>query len=142
MSEDRKLGQVGSEATGDPFEQALRRAMRREEVRPELTAKLLAIAATDGTRPEPRRAVVHEMKQPGAGRVLSFPRRHTWAGGALAAALLLAVGLGVGGAVHVHEQHERAAVATRKFEQASAIEQQVLEHTRQQLREQGVELGQ
>ena len=116
--------------TEDTFEAALRQALRREEAPQELTARLLAIAGEAPAQRAPR------------GRVLAFPRRHAWASGAMAAALLAAVGMGVGGAVHVQEQHQRAAVATRNFEQATAIEQQALARTREQLREQGVELGQ
>ena len=142
MSEHEFQRGVQPSEPEDAFERALRHAMRREEVRHELTAKLLAIAGEVEAERQARGGGVRLVKTSTGGRVLAFPRRHAWAGGAVAAALLVAAGLGVGGAVHVHQRHERAAIATRNFEQATAIEQQVLARTRQQLREQGVELGQ
>lgn len=136
-------------AQPDAFEQALHRALqRREPVPPDLTERLLAIA--DEARPKPLRAAESlATPQPLATpRPLTSPRRHvlswphlpSWAAAALAATLVLLVSLLGVSVAHVQQQHARARQATRNFELASRIEQQTLAHTRQQLREAGIQL--
>jgi uncharacterized membrane protein len=67
----------------------------------------------------------------------SFAPVRAWfapAGFALAAMLLFGV--------VAHERHEREAVATQQFEQATRITDQALQHTREQLAKAGVSLEQ
>jgi hypothetical protein len=120
------------------FEESLSRAMRRVEVRAETTAKFLALAE------EAERKRVHAgggfrlIKFSNGGRVFAMPRPRAWMGGAIAA--VLAMGIFVG--AHVHEQHERRAVAQQQFETAQRITDQTLERTREQLERQGIDLDQ
>jgi hypothetical protein len=77
---------------------------------------------------------------PGGARLLQVvPRTRLWALPALAALLL--VGAWAGERVHLRRQREQAALAERKFEVAVGITDRTLEHTREQLRRAGVQLG-
>ena len=135
------------------FERALGRAMRRVGVRPETTAKFLALAEE-----AERNQVVHPSEQrtfagdPGhaggglrllklwnGGRVLAMPRMpqaKAWMGGAIAA--VLAMGCFAG--AHMHTEHERKVQAQQQFETAERITDQALAHTREQLQAQGIYL--
>jgi hypothetical protein len=79
-----------------------------------------------------------EANERSAARILAMPRRwsvpQAWAAGAIAAALLVGVGLQT-----VH-RHQEKSVATRQFDVATQIEQQALEHTREQLSRNGISL--
>jgi hypothetical protein len=112
------------------FEQSLRRAMQRVEVRAETTEKLLALA----DHAEHRRLQ--------AGRVLAMPLRSTlvrsWVGGAIAAVLALGCFAGA----RIHTEHERRLQADQQFEAAERITDQTLERTRQQLEQRGIQLDQ
>ena len=114
------------------FEQALERAMRQVEVRPETTAKLLALADEADQKRVPA----------AAGRVMAMPRPRAWSrswmGGAIAA--VLAMGCFVG--AHIHEQHERRVEAQHQFETAERITDETLARTRAELARQGIELEQ
>jgi hypothetical protein len=103
-----------SEFEEKAFEAQLQRAMQRVDAPPELMAFLQKAAA-----------VKREQQLPCG-----------LAGSLVAAALVLGVSVD---ALHVHRQHERTE-ATRQFELAQQIEQQALSHTREQLREAGVDL--
>lgn len=84
--------------------------------------------------------VMERAEQPRA-KVLTMPRRvQAWAGGAIAAALLL-------GAFGVREQHERreraeeAAYAQQQYELAIQITGETLANVRAQMRQAGVPAG-
>ena len=77
---------------------------------------------------------------PVRAKVLWMPRRvRLWAGGAIAAALLA----GVFFAEEAHQRHQReeAALAQQQFELAMRITDRTLEHTRQQLWNTGIRIG-
>jgi hypothetical protein len=119
-----------SEFEEKAFEAQLQRAMQRVDAPPELMAFLQKAAAVKREQQLPWLARQHRWAfvTPAAWRGL--------AGSLVAAALVLGVSVD---ALHVHRQHERTE-ATRQFELAQQIEQQALSHTREQLREAGVDL--
>ena len=108
----------------DQFEQQLIRAMRHAEPAPGFADAIMRRAASDARPP---------------ARVLNMPTRwrtlQTWAAGAVAAALLV----GVGVQQHLHHRQERNE-ATRQFEMATQIEQQALDRTRDKLSRSGISL--
>ena len=123
------------------FEQALSRAMQRVEVRAETSAKFLALAE------EAERKRVHAgggfrlIKLSNGGRVFAmprFPQARAWMGGAIAAVLAMGILAGT----HIHEQHERRAVAQEQFETAERITDQTLARTRAELEQRGINLEQ
>lgn len=120
------------------FEQALKRAMKRVEVRAETAAKFLALAE------EAERKRVHAgggfrlIKFSSGGRVFAMPRPRAWMGGAIAAVLALGVFVGA----HVHEQHERRVEAQKQFETAERITDETLARTRAELEQRGINLDQ
>jgi len=123
------------------FEQALSRAMQRVEVRAETSAKFLALAE------EAERKRVHAgggfrlIKLSNGGRVFAmprFPQARAWMGGAIAAVLAMGIFAGT----HIHEQHERRAVAQEQFETAERITDQTLARTRAELEQRGINLEQ
>jgi len=140
--EERDQRTETSEDLIDPrmkeFEQALARAMKRVEVRAETTAKFLALAE------EAERKRVHAgggfrlIKLSNGGRVFAMPRPRAWMGGAIAA--VLALGCFVG--AHIHEQHERKAIAEQQFETAERITDETLARTRAELEQRGINLDQ
>jgi hypothetical protein len=79
-------------------------------------------------------------KRTGGGRLLVMPMRQwrAWAAGAVAAVLVLGALEGS----RVHQQQERRVEAQRQFETAERITDQTLQHTREQLRQQGILLDQ
>lgn len=107
------------------FEQQLMRAMKRTEAPASLADTVLARAQANEQPP----ARVLEMKS-------RWKLPQTWAVGAIAAALLVALG------IPSYRQHEERVEATRQFEVATQIEQQALERTRQQLSRAGISLDQ
>ena len=120
------------------FEAALSRAMRRVEVRAELSAKLLVLADEAEEKRVAAGGGWRLLKLSNGGRVLAFPRQRAWMGGAIAAVLALGVFVGQ----QAHERHERRVEAQRQFETAERITDQTLEHAREQLRQAGITLGQ
>ena len=120
------------------FEAALSRAMRRVEVRAELSAKLLALASEAEEKRVSKGGGWRLLKLSNGGRVLAFPRQRAWMGGAIAAVLAMGVFVGQ----QAHERHERRVAAQRQFETAERITDQTLEHAREQLRQAGISLGQ
>lgn len=74
-----------------------------------------------------------------AKAVTMTPRPGRWAGGAIAATLL--VGLFAAERTHIRRQREQAELAQRQFEVAIRITDETLEQTRQQLQRAGIELG-
>ena len=120
------------------FEAALSRAMKRVEVRAELSAKLLVLADEAEEKRVAAGGGMRLLKLSNGGRVLAFPRQRAWMGGAIAA--VLAIGVFVG--QQAHERHERRVEAQRQFETAERITDQTLERTREQLRQAGITLGQ
>jgi type VI protein secretion system component VasF len=75
-------------------------------------------------------------------RAKIFAMRHRlppWTSGAIAAALLLGVFLGV--QTHLRHQREQAQIAQQQFEDGIRITDEVLEHTRQQLQRGGIFVG-
>ena len=121
------------------FERALGRAMQRVEVRAETAAKLLALAEEAERKRLDAGGGLRPIRLLNGGRVLAMPRipqARAWTGAAIAA--VLAMGCFVG--AHLHTEHERRAQAERQFETAERITDQTLEHTREQLRAQGIEL--
>lgn len=127
-----------AEAADAEFEAALARAMRRVEVRAELSAKFLALAEEAEQKRVAAGGGLRVLKLSNGGRVLAMPSMRGWMGGAIAA--VLALGIFVGG--RAHEQHERRVQAEREFQTAERITDQTLEHTREQLERVGVSLGQ
>ncbi len=105
------------------FEQEFTRVMRPAEPPANFTNAVLERAMNDARPP---------------ARVLSMQSRwratQTWAAGAVAAALLVGVGL-----QQFHHRQERAK-ATREFEVAAQIEQQALDKTRERLSRSGISL--
>jgi hypothetical protein len=72
------------------------------------------------------------------GKLLLMPSRlRAWGSGAIAAALVAGILMGE----QAHVRHERAAEAQRQFEAGMQITDAALEHTRQQLRRAGVQVG-
>ena len=140
--EERDQRTETSEDLIDPrmkeFEQALARAMKRVEVRAETTAKFLVLAE------EAERKRVHAgggfrlIKLSNGGRVFAMPRPRAWMGGAIAA--VLALGCFVG--AHIHERHERKAIAEQQFETAERITDETLARTRAELEQRGINLDQ
>ena len=122
--------------TPDEFEQALARALRRVEVRAEMSAKFLAIA--DQARQEHEQTGRMWITPKSGGKLLFFPRPRAWMGGALAA--MLAIGVFAG--QQIRERHERQQVADQQFATATRIESMALERTRQQLASKGISLEQ
>ncbi len=122
------------------FEQALARSMRRVEVRPETTAKLLAVAEDAERQHVHAGGGLRLLKLSNGGRVFAMPQprawTRTWMGGAIAA--VLAMGCFVG--AHVHEQHERRVEAQKQFDTAERITDQALARTREELAQQGIYL--
>ncbi|HXS12789.1 MAG TPA: hypothetical protein VN734_08805 [Acidobacteriaceae bacterium] len=123
------------------FEQALSRAMQRVEVRAETSAKFLALAE----EAERKRAHTGDgfrlIKLSNGGRVFAmprFPQARAWMGGAIAAVLAMGIFAGT----HIHEQHERRAVAQEQFETAERITDQTLARTRAELEQRGINLEQ
>lgn len=113
----------GPEQIQDSFEQQLTRAMRRVEPPAHLAGTVMQRAAGE-IRPPARVVAV-----PSRWRTLQM-----WAAGAVAAMVIAGAGV-----QHVHRRRERAE-ATRQFEVATQIEQQALEHTREQIERAGVSL--
>lgn len=120
------------------FEAALARAMKRVEPRPELTQKLLALADEAHWKQRASGRGLKVLRRSSSGRILIFPQQRAWLGGAIAAVLALGVFIGS----HSYQQHEKRVEAQRQFETAERITDQTLEHTREQLREAGITLGQ
>jgi len=113
----------GPDKDEDQFELELTRAMRRVEPTAGFADAVMRRAASDARPP---------------ARVLSMPTRwrtlQVWAAGAVAATLLVSVGV-----ERVHHHRERAE-ATRQFEVATQIEQQALNRTREKLSRSGISL--
>lgn len=107
------------------FEQDLRQAMRGLDPPEGFAERVLARAeASEATR----------------ARVLTMPRRRPlWAGGAVAAAML--VGAFVGQQTHLRHERERAELAQRQFEAGMRITDETLDHVREQLQQAGVSVG-
>ncbi len=117
------------------FERALQRALRPVNP-PETLARFLAIAAEAEEQRQRRGRWWLWWKPASGGRVLVLPRASApWMGGALAAAVVLAVVVGQ----QVHVRHERAR-ATAEFETATRITEQTMQQTREQLMRAGVPL--
>jgi hypothetical protein len=113
------------EETRMKFEQELKQAMRAVDP-PEGFAERVLVRA--------------KAKEQSRARVLTMPRRlRAWAGGAIAAAVL--VGAFTGEEVHLRRQREQAELAQRQFETAMRITDRTLEHVRQQLQQAGVTVG-
>lgn len=109
----------------DQFEQKLADAMRHVKAPEGFAARALARV---------------EVPKPSRGKVLPMaPHMRLWASGALAAALLLCVVATE--EVHRREQREQAAMAQQQFQEALRITDRALDHTRQQLQQAGVQLG-
>jgi hypothetical protein len=111
----------------DAFELQVMQALRRVDAPEGFAARVMERAATP--------AVLSKMvvMRPRFARM----RVQTWAGGAIAAMLVL----GVFGTEQVHVRHERtvrAALAQQQFETATRITDRALEHTREQLARAGV----
>lgn len=120
------------------FEAALSRAMKRVEVRGELSQKLLTLADEAHQKRHAAGGGLKLLKISNGGRLLMFPQQRAWVGGAIAAVLALGVFIGT----HSYQEHERRVEAQRQFATAERITDQALEHTREQLREAGITLGQ
>jgi hypothetical protein len=143
MSESEEMRGEQREVSGrdvamDEFEQALTRAMRRVEVRPEMTARLLAIATQ---APEHQRRARRLWFMPArsaagktGGKVLVLPHPRAWMGGVLAAMLVLGVFAGE----QAHARHERAEAAQQQFETSVRITDRALDQAREQLARAGV----
>jgi hypothetical protein len=107
------------------FEEELTQALRLVDAPEGFAGRVLAAAAETA----PQRA-----------RVLAMPARvRVWAGGAIAAALL--VGVFVQREVRAHERREQAALAQQQFEAALRITGDTLDDVRRQLQQAGVTLG-
>jgi hypothetical protein len=131
----------GEEARDAEFEAALSRAMRRVEVRAELSAKFLTLAAEAEQKRVEAGGGARLLKLSNLGRVLAFPQQRAWLGGVgVGLAAVLALGVFVGS--RAYERHEQRVQAQRQFETAERITDQTLEHTREQLRQAGIVLGQ
>jgi hypothetical protein len=123
----------------DEFEQSLRRAMRRVDVRAETTRKFLAIAAeAEAARIKSGRWTTW-FRPASGGRVLAMPRVPAWGMAALAAMVVL----GVFGGEQVHRQTEqrKAADAQRQFDAGVRITDHALDQTRAQLEKAGFRIG-
>lgn len=109
----------------EEFEQKLADAMRRVDAPERFADRAYArIQAAEPTR----------------GKVLPMtPRMRLWASGALAAALLL--GVVATEEVHRRQQREQAEMAQQQFQEALRITDRALDHTRQQLQQAGLQLG-
>lgn len=84
--------------------------------------------------------VMERIKAPAKAKVLMMSSRlRMWAGGAIAAALL--VGAFVGDQAHERHQREKVEVAQKQFEAGMQITDRALEHARQQLERAGVRVG-
>jgi hypothetical protein len=104
----------------------------------ELTLALRAVDPPEGFA-QRTMARAHAVA-PFRAKVLWMPLRvRSWAGGAIAAALLA----GVFFAEETHQRHQReqAALAQQQFELAMRITDRTLEHTRQQLWNAGIRIG-
>ena len=104
------------------FERKLTEALRPVDAPANLAARILAHA---------------ELQKRAA--LFTWPRPHLWATGALAAALLAGVFLGE--RQHARHEREQAALAQRQFDLAMQITGRTLEHTRQQLQDAGIQIG-
>lgn len=120
------------------FEAALSRAMKRVETRAELSQRLLTLADEAHRKHHAGGGGLKLLKLSNNGRILTFPQQRAWMGGAIAAVLALGVFIGT----HSYQEHERRVEAQRQFATAERITDQALEHTREQLREAGITLGQ
>jgi hypothetical protein len=112
------------------FEKKLTEAMRRVDAPWTLAESVMVAVKAE----EQRKTRVFP-------KAWSFAPVRAWfapAGFALAALLLVGVVTGE----RMHQRHEREAVATQEFEQATRITDQALEHTREQLAKAGVSLEQ
>ena len=73
---------------------------------------------------------------PRRGKLLAFPARRVWMGGAVAAALLAGTFVTQGVREH-REQMQRQVSANQQFETAARITDQALAHTRDELQRRG-----
>jgi len=115
---------------------------RREDALAKFERELtLAMRAVDPPEGFAERTMARAVApSPVRAKVLWMPRRvRLWAGGAIAAALLA----GVFFAEEAHQRHQReeAALAQQQFELAMRITDRTLEHTRQQLWNTGIRIG-
>jgi len=120
----------------DLFERALQKALRPVSP-PETLAKFLAIAAEaqEQQRRTGRRWFRPRGRSGSLGLLFVTPWPRVWAGGTMAAALLLC-GL-VGEQAYQRHQH---AVADQEFETSLRITNEALERTRAQLLQAGIRL--
>jgi hypothetical protein len=77
--------------------------------------------------------------KPAPAKVVTMAPRRVWAGGAIAAVLM--VGAFAGEQTHLRHERERAEQAQRQFDTAMRITDQTLEHVREQLQQAGVTVG-
>ncbi len=143
MTEPEDLNDVpeaveGGGKSGDAaFEAGLRRAMRRVEVRADLTGRLFALAAQAEQQRVAAGGGPRVVRLASGARVLAMPRRTAaWISSAIAAALVAGIFVGQ----HEYVRHEKRVIAERQFETATRITNQALEQTRQQLQQQGIDL--
>ena len=109
-----------------------------DEFERELTLALRGVDPPDGFAE--RTMARAKVPAPAVGKLLALPMRiRLWAGGAVAAALL--VGAIAGEEVHLRRQRERAELAQRQFEAAMRITDETLDNVRQQLQQAGVRIG-
>jgi len=118
------------------FEQALTRALRRVEVKAELTQRFLAVAAEAEMKRVAAGGGPRLVQLSTGGRVLVLPKPKMWMGGAIAAVLVL--GLFAGERVHQHRERERV---NQQFEQAMRVTDHALDKTEEQLERAGLKLG-
>lgn len=120
----------------DPeLEAALRQVLRPEEPPAGFADRVMARAGVPIAAP--REAMAQGAGRPGA-KVLAWPVRRVWVGGAVAAAVLLGCFEG-GEAWHrVREQQRRVAAATAQFETTERVTVRALAQAREQLQRAGV----
>ncbi len=136
--EEMETKQAGS--ADARFEQELARALRRVDAPEALFARIMERAEKGDPALAghvPGRAAYTPGR--GSSRLLAMPRRQwmSWASGAMAAMLVAGVFVGQ----RVHEQRERRVQAERQFETATRITDQALDHVREQLAQQGIQIN-
>jgi hypothetical protein len=112
----------------DEFEELLTRELQRVDAPEGFALRVLDLAAK---------------QTPVRARVLTMPvwmaRPHAWAGGAIAAALVL--GCFAAERIHVRQQQEKAEMAQQQFDTAMRVTDRALGQTRAHLERAGFKLG-
>jgi hypothetical protein len=125
------------DAGAEAFERSLKDALRRVDAPPDFTLQVLKKAggaAAQLVETPTETQAVWKLERPKARASFAWMHVRWWAGGALAAVLAIGVFAGE----HIRRERERE-VANQQFEAATQIENQALEHAREQLREAGVQ---